>query len=73
MIDDEKLKKIQEYAKQAVDDGRKGLAITLAMDPVVMFAMTSELLRLRKEKLTLEDYIEIASGIERFAESGDER
>ena len=48
MISDEELKKIQRYSQRAIEDGRKGMAITLAMDPAVMFAMATELLKLRR-------------------------
>jgi len=55
MITDEDLKKIQWNARQAVEDGHSGVSITLAMDPVVMFAMASELLRLRRLQEVFED------------------
>jgi hypothetical protein len=48
MIKNEELEKLRIRANQAVEDSRKGLKITLAMDPVVLFAMAVELLRLRR-------------------------
>jgi hypothetical protein len=48
MVTDEELKKLQWNAKRAVEEGRGGIAVTLAMDPVVMFSVISELLRLRQ-------------------------
>lgn len=50
MVTDELLKKIQWNAKRAIDDVGKGATITLAMDPVVMFALATELLKLRQIK-----------------------
>lgn len=72
MINDEELKKIQSYAKQAVEDGGRGVAITLAMDPVVMFAITTELLRLRRMRTAFK-YAVDPEHYEQIVEACDDR
>lgn len=58
MISDEELKKLRRAAKQAIEDGRMGLTITLAMDPIKVFAITGEILRLRKMMGVLQNAVE---------------
>lgn len=58
MISEQEIKKIREYARGAIEDGHSGITITLAMDPVVMFALTGELLRLRKLQQILKNAVE---------------
>ena len=49
MVTDEILKKLKDNAWKIInEDERRGVTVTLAMDPVVVFAITSELLRMRK-------------------------
>jgi len=73
MISDEELKKIQRYSQRAIEDGRKGMAITLAMDPAVMFAIAGELLRWRKMSRAIEQYTAVDGGSERTTEAAHER
>jgi len=47
MVSDEELKKIQWNAQRNINDEGQGMAITMAMDPTVVFAMVTELLKLR--------------------------
>jgi len=55
MIKDEELKKIQWNAQRAINDMGKGATITLAMDPAMMFAIASELLKLRSLQKVAEE------------------
>jgi len=71
MINDEELRKIQSRAKRAIDDGHKGLTIVLAMDPVVVFALAGELLRLRVLQRAFENAMD--TGLKRSKDAVDER
>jgi hypothetical protein len=59
MVTNEELKKIQWNAQRAIDENGKGMMVTLAMDPVVVFAITSELLRMRKMQPVQENAEEV--------------
>ncbi len=69
MINDEELKKIQWNAQKAIEYEGKGPTITMAMDPAVMFAMTTELLKLRRHLHALQTAAQQA--VRRAAEAGN--
>ena len=71
MISDEKLKILKDYAWKVIDkDERRGVTVTLAMDPVTVYLITRELLiRREKEPWALESlHAELVEG-----NSGDDR
>jgi hypothetical protein len=51
MVTDEKLKKLKEYAWKVInEDERRGVTVTVAMDPVTLYLMAMELLMRRKKE-----------------------
>lgn len=50
MVTDEILKKLKEYALKVInEDERRGVTVTLAMDPMTVYLISRELL-MRREK-----------------------
>jgi hypothetical protein len=70
MVTDEYLEKLRAEAEKAIEDQTGGIRVTIAVEPVVLWVMTRELLNHRAGLHSLKDQLDIASQVKGMKVNG---